>query len=59
MEVVDDDVDEVEAEETVFTGTEDAMLDSMSGDMTDSANEQNKWANKEQYIGAHNYCGIG
>ena len=58
MEVVDDDVDEVEAEETVFTGTEDAMLDSISGDKTDSANEQNKWANKVQYIGAHNYCGI-
>ena len=40
MEEVDDEVDEVEADETVFTGSEDAMLDSRSGDMTDSAK---KW----------------
>ena len=37
MEEVDDEVDEVEADETVLTGSEEAMLDSRSGDMTDSA----------------------
>ena len=37
MEEVDDEVDVVEADETVFAGSEDAMLDSRSGDMTDSA----------------------
>ena len=45
MEVVDDEVDDVEAEETVFIGAEDAMLDSMSGDITDSGNKQDKWVN--------------
>lgn len=43
MEEVDDEVDEVEADETVFAGSEDAMLDSRSGDMTDSAKKKNKW----------------
>ena len=40
MEEVDDDVDEVDADETVFAGSEDAMLDSRSGDMTDSAKKK-------------------
>ena len=37
---MDDDVDEVEADETVFAGSEDAMLDSRSGDMADSAKKR-------------------
>ena len=43
MEEVDDDVDEVDADETVFAGSEDAMLDSRSGDMTDSAKNMENW----------------
>ena len=43
VEEVDDDVDEVEADETVFAGSEDAMLDSRSGDMADSAKKKENW----------------
>lgn len=56
--MVDFDVDEVEAEETVFTATDDVMLDSMSGDIADSANRQNKYG-RMQYTGVYNYCGKG
>ena len=38
--MVDDEVEEVDADETVFIGIEDAMLDSRSGDMSDPAKKR-------------------